>query len=175
MTHAERRAIHEVMVRFADGDRAAFREVFDALWPLLVAFTARALPIHADAEDAAQRALIKVFDRIADMDRARDGVAWALTIATYEVMTLRKQRARRRERSAALPVESPDHDALADEQLAQRELRAALHATIGELSLADQAALTQLLEEVAPSGETERKRRWRAIERLRALFGKAHG
>src|SRR5262249_15495020 len=64
MTPSRRRAIHEAMVRFADGNRMAFREVFEALWPILLHFSARQLPNRADAEDAAQRALIKVFEQI---------------------------------------------------------------------------------------------------------------
>jgi RNA polymerase sigma-70 factor (ECF subfamily) len=85
------------MSRFADGDRAAFRPVFDALWPVILDFTNRMLRDEAEAEDAAQRALLKVFHRISQLDRNRDGVAWAMTIAAYEAMTLRNRRTRRRQ------------------------------------------------------------------------------
>jgi DNA-directed RNA polymerase specialized sigma24 family protein len=102
MTPARRREVNAAMIRFADGDRAAFRVVFDALWPVLLAFTSRVLPVRADAEDAAQRALLKLFDRIADLDRDRDGVAWAITIASYEVLTIRRTRGRRREQEDAV-------------------------------------------------------------------------
>src|SRR6188768_3808799 len=101
MDAERRRQIQAWMVQFADGERAAFQALFDALWPVLLAFTARALPQTADAEDAAQQAMLKVFSRIADFDRRRDGVSWALGIASYEVMTVRKQRSRRREAGAA--------------------------------------------------------------------------
>src|SRR3954470_6617288 len=97
MEAARRRQIQAWMVQFADGERAAFQPLFDALWPVLLAFASRALGPVADAEDAAQAAMLKVFSRIVDFDRARDGVSWALSIAGYEVMTVRKQRARRRE------------------------------------------------------------------------------
>ena len=89
------------MVQFADGDRAAFQPLFDALWPVLLTFTSRTLERTADAEDAAQQAMLKVFSRIADFDRGRDGVSWALGIAGYEVMTLRKRRFRALERLRA--------------------------------------------------------------------------
>jgi DNA-directed RNA polymerase specialized sigma24 family protein len=79
------------MVRFADGDRGAFREVFDGLWPMSLALATRSLMQRADAEDVAQRAILKVFDRIVDLDRERDGVAWAMTITAFEVLTMRKQ------------------------------------------------------------------------------------
>lgn len=163
------------MVRFADGDRAAFREVFDALWPLCLAIATRALVHHADAEDTAQRALLKVFDRIVDLDRARDGVAWAMTLAAFEVLTTRKQRARRREDADAVGVEVIDDTPSARDLVLERELRDSVRAAIGELSELDQQALTLMLSGTTTRGETERKRRFRAIERLRAAWRKAHG
>lgn len=175
MTPAARREINAAMIRFADGERAAFREVFDALWPVLLAFTARTLANRADAEDAAQRALLKVFARIADLDRGRDGVAWAITIASYEVLTIRRAHGRRREHAVDALRATADGHALADERLSRDELIAAVRATIGELPARDRAALATLLDDQPAAGETERKRRFRAIERLRALWRKAHG
>lgn len=177
MTPARRREIHAAMVRFADGERAAFRDVFDALWPVLLGVTSRTLAVRADDEDAAQRTLLKVFDRIADMDRARDGVAWAVTIAAYEVMTVRRQQHRRREQSTdvlAVAVAADDR-ALPVERVLLAELRAAVHAAIGELPKRDQAVLASVLDDVTFSGETARKRRLRASDRLRALWRKTHG
>lgn len=175
MTPARRREVNAAMIRFADGDRAAFRVVFDALWPVLLAFTSRVLPIRADAEDAAQRALLKLFDRIADLDRDRDGVAWAITIASYEVLTIRRTRGRRREQEDAVLTTAADGAARPDDRLADHELRAAVHATIGELSDRDQVALKLLLDDQPAVGETQRKRRFRAIERLRTAWRNIHG
>jgi RNA polymerase sigma factor (sigma-70 family) len=173
MTPVERSRLHAAMVRFADGDRAAFREVFDGLWPLCLAIATRALGHREDAEDTAQKALLKVFDRIVDLDRERDGVAWAVTLAAFEVLTARKQRARRREDFVEADVA---HDAeTAPDQLVRRELVDSIAATIGELSARDRDALAALLAGAKTAGETERKRRYRAIERLRAAWRKAHG
>lgn len=175
MTPARRREIHAAMVRFADGDRAAFRDVFDALWPVLMSFSNRTLANGADAEDSAQRALLKVFDRIADMDRARDGVAWAITIAAYEVMTVRRRHTRRKEESAEVLVAIADAAPSPAEHVIREDLRGAVREAIGELPARDQAALAEVLDDIATPGETERKRRFRAIERLRALWRKIHG
>jgi len=71
------------MVRFADGERAAFREVFEGLWPHCLSLAKRSLGDRAEAEDTAQRSILKVFDRIVDFDRDRDGVSWALTITAF--------------------------------------------------------------------------------------------
>jgi len=178
MTAAQRQEIHALMVRFADGERAAFRPLFDALWPVLLAFTGGALRDRAAAEDAAQRALLTIFRRVVDLDRDRDGVAWAITIAAYEVMTIRRAAQRRREHAdgdaplAALADPAPPPD----ERIAAVELRAAVHAAVGELPARDREALAAILADAPlPAGETERKRRFRALERLRAAWRKAHG
>jgi RNA polymerase sigma-70 factor (ECF subfamily) len=138
MTSDHRRALNAAMVRFADGNRDAFREVFGALWPVVLAFCTGLLPSRADAEDAAQRALIKVFAQIADMDRNRDGVAWAKTIAAYEVMTARRTSTRRREKIGDMPVAIPDPEPVPDELLAQAQVRFAVRQTIRELPPRDQ-------------------------------------
>jgi len=173
MDATERARLHAAMVRFADGDRTAFREVFDGLWPTCLALATRSRMQRADAEDAAQRAILTVFARIVDLDRARDGAAWAMTITAFEVLTMRKQRARRRE--AARDHDREDEQALASEQLVAHELATHVQALIGDMSDRDREALDAMLSGRKPRGETERKRRFRAIERLRAAWRKAHG
>jgi RNA polymerase sigma factor (sigma-70 family) len=177
MTPDQRRQIHDAMVRFADGDRTAFRAVFDGLWPALLGVSARSLPVRADAEDAAQHAMLKIFSRIADMDRSRDGVAWAITIASFEVMTVRRQRQRRRESPDDALVAAADHEPRADERVWRAQLSDALRTTVGGLAERDQVAIAAWLDEAAPTAATEtvRKRRFRAIERLRAAWRNAHG
>jgi DNA-directed RNA polymerase specialized sigma24 family protein len=168
---AERARLHAAIVRFADGDRAAFREVFDGLWPACLSLASRSL--QSDAEDTAQRAILKIFDRIVDFDRDRDGVSWALTITAFEILTTRKQHARRRD--DARDWDGEDARPRADEQLVDHELVAHVRGLIGEMSERDRAALEAMLGGAPATGETERKRRVRAIERLRAAWRKAHG
>lgn len=164
------------MVQFADGERAAFQPLFDALWPVLLAFTSRALPQTADGEDAAQQAMLKVFSRIADFDRGRDGVSWALGIAGYEVMTARKQRARRREAGVAALERAEHEGANVEERALADELRRSVLEIVGELAERDRAALAYAFAgEPPPTDETSRKRRFRAIERLRAAWRRANG
>jgi len=62
--------LQKMMVRLADGDRSALHPTFEMLWPLLRRFTARHLP-HAEAEDAAQEALVKIFRQAGRFDPAR--------------------------------------------------------------------------------------------------------
>ena len=176
MTKEARARLHAAMVRFADGERSAFREVFDGLWPMCLAISQRALGHHADAEDTAQRALLKVFDRIVDLDRTRDGVAWAMTLTAFEILTARKQRSRRREEDVKADVaDVADLAASAQDRILAQELTAGVKAAIGELSELDRDALETMLAGGKPRGETERKRLFRAIARLRTAWRKAHG
>ena len=161
------------MVRMANGERAAFQDVFNGLWPVCLARAARSLGVRADSEDTAQRAILKVFDRIVDFDRERDGVSWALTITAFEILTTRKQHTRRRE--DAREWDREDDHPRADAQLLEHELLTSVRELIGELSERDREALEAMLSGAKPSGETERKRRFRAVERLRAAWRKAHG
>jgi RNA polymerase sigma-70 factor, ECF subfamily len=174
--NAEQRAeVNTLIRRYADGERSAFQPLFDRLWPALLAFTQRTLASQADGEDAAQQAILKVFSRIVDFDRARDGLSWALAIAAYEVLTIRKQRARRRE-GGEVPPTVMDAGPSQEESAMGAELRAALQDILGGLSPQDQQALAYLSGDGEPAtDETGRKRRFRALERLRAAWRRAHG
>lgn len=176
MTRVQRRQIHDHMVRFADGERSAFRPVFDGLWPLLVGFC-RSMHLDAvESEDAAQQALLKVFSRIADLDRSRDAVRWAMTIAAYEVLTLRKQRLRRREAGDGLTNERADGGLGPEGEAIEGNLREALRSVLGELDERDQQALREVLADVGLAhGETARKQRYRALQRLKDLWWRIHG
>ena len=176
MNKREREEIHNAIVRFADGERDAFRAVFQGLWPVLVAFTHGMGLDGADAEDAAQRALLKVFSRISDLDRDRDGVTWALTLGAYEVLTLRKQRARRREAPVDAVAATPGAELTPEAHLIAEDTRRAVRDAVGDLDERDREALNEVLEDAGVmAGETARKRRFRAMTRLRAAWRKAYG
>ena len=120
MEQAERRRLNEQLARLADGDREAFHPVFLVLQPLVRRFAARHLAPD-EAEDVAQEALVKVFAQAARYDPDRDGVAWAVEIASWEVRTWRRRRQRRREdvldetalRARADPAPTPEDAVMA--------------------------------------------------------------
>lgn len=160
------------MVRLADGDRGAFATVFEGLWPELRAFTSRALLAHPDAEDVAQQALLKVFARISEFDTTRDGVAWAFGIAAFEIRTLRQKLARRRETAADAIDQAADGQTPKDTSI-DVDLKRALREVLGALSEPDrQALLGNSSPDVSPVAW--RKRRQRALERLRGLWRRRH-
>jgi RNA polymerase sigma-70 factor, ECF subfamily len=165
-----------LMARLADGDRSAFTPVFQRLWPSVHRLCSSLTQNAADADDAAQQALEKIFTRASDYDPARAALPWALAITAWECRTLRRQRGRRRELPEEGNVERAS-DAALEEELTRRDLvAAALHA-VAELSATDQETLMATFEERAASvqGTTLRKRRERAITRLRDTFRRLYG
>lgn len=165
-------------MRLADGDRTAFHPVFVALLPLLRRFAARGLS-PADAEDAAQEALLKVFRRATEFDRRRDALSWILGIAAYEIKTVRRRRERRREADAPIDLASrPAPAATPEEQAITADLDAAIEAAIATLSPLDASTLRAFAFDERPAGlppATFRKRLERAIARLRARWKEDHG
>ena len=170
------------MRRLADGDRASFDDVFAALWPAVRTFCARWLGDGADADDAAQQAIVKLFDRAGCFDRDGDALAWAIAVATFECRTVRKKRTRARRRGeVGLDEHANDlpHDApTAEDAMMTRELEAAATEALGALSADDRetirAAMTGERDPtVAPA--TFRKRKERAFDRLRAAWRRSHG
>lgn len=169
--------LDSLVARLAEGDRAAFTPVFQILWQPVLRLCGSMLKNDADAADAAQQALEKVLTRCGDYDRKRPAMPWALAIAAWECRTFARKRTRRRE----IPEEQlPEMGAGSEEDLAQRELMRAAVDALGELSPQDQAALVATFWEEAThvtgaAGATLRKRRERALKRLRDTFKRLYG
>lgn len=175
MTAHEGPELDVLMGRLAAGDRAAFPGVFRALWGPTQRLCVGLLRHEADAADAAQEALKKVFERASDYDRTRPALPWALAIAGWECRTIARRRARRREVDEAARGEVAGDDP--EEAYVQQDLIGAARAALGTLGEADREALVATYWEEAASvgGATLRKRRARALERLRTAFGRLYG
>ncbi len=161
----------------AEGERSAFPEAFRLLWPPLLRLCQRMLRNRSDAEDAAQQAMEKVLTRASEYDPEKPALPWALAIASWECRTIRTRQRRRREvpepESSALDAELLDAEA----PHVQRELEAAAVHAMGELSPGDREVLlaTFWSEAAGVSGATLRKRRERALARLRRAFARLYG
>lgn len=159
----------------ADGERSALDPLFAALWPPVVGYAHRFLGDATLAEDVAQDALVKLFGRLAQYDRERDALTWALTFTTWECRTARRKIARRSESSETVDAHI-DGAQLAEE----RELvRAALDA-LESLPARDREVIAASLSDdddlrraLAPA--TFRKRLERALTRLRLSWRSRHG
>ncbi|HWM86839.1 MAG TPA: RNA polymerase sigma factor [Kofleriaceae bacterium] len=176
MDDRARRSANELLAALADGDRAAFAPLYALLWPVVVGFCRRVLGSESDADDAAQEAMVRLFQRASQFDPARDATTWALTFAVWECRTVRRRRARRRE--VALPPDGPG--SREPDDLAARELEAAAVELLGELRPGDASVIAAAMSGesadragVAPA--TYRKRLERALGRLRLAWRSRHG
>lgn len=172
--------LDDLLARYADGDRGAFDPLFAAVWPVVVQFCRRYVDDAADAEDAAQRTMIKLAEQAHRYDRERPALGWIFALAVWECRTTRRRRQREGRRHAPLDAlaeatrgrDDPEHE------LAQRELGAALHAAVGGLPELDrQTILDDLRGQLDPAvgAATRRKRRQRALDRLRSIWRVTHG
>ncbi len=177
MLPERRKSINDAILRLADGDRSAMPRLVAELWPVLLSFAERGLKGRQDAEDVAQEVFLRICSRISEFDRTRDGLSWAFGIAAYEVMTQRRRLQRRRERFSATGVvdEGGFVPSIEDDAI-EVELRVVLTDALGELSDYDLAQLR--FDEVAAVGAATpamRKRRQRAVERLRIVWKRLYG
>jgi len=175
MTPREDAELDGLMARLADGDRSAFDGVFERLHGPLNRLCLGYLGNEADAADAAQEALQKVLERATDYDPSRRALPWALALAGWECRTVAKRRQRRNEVPEAEAGTRPGADGEAE--FVQRTLVEAALAVMGTLSAQDRETLTATFwEEAGPvPGATFRKRRERALTRLRQAFRRMHG
>ena len=174
MSNVPNAELDSLLAQLADGDRAAFTDVFRLLWRPVLRLCTSMLRNEADAADAAQQALEKILVRCTDYDRKRAALPWALAIAAWECRTLARKRTRRRE----LPEDNaPELGSGSEDELTRRELVAAGIAALGELSPEDRDVLVATFWEEAASvsGATLRKRRERALKRLRDTFKRLYG
>jgi RNA polymerase sigma-70 factor (ECF subfamily) len=177
MDALRRKAIHDAMVRLADGDRSAMKVLVNELWPVVLLFAERGLRHEQDAEDVAQEVFLRICSRISAFDRNLDGLSWAFGIANYEIMTVRRRRKRRRElvgdgELAARADARPSQE----EAVIQSQLSEAMALAVGHLSDDDRANLALEVPRLANGPRaTVRKRRQRALDRLRVVWRKLYG
>lgn len=167
MTPREREELSALMARLADGDRDAFTGVFARLWPELRRFAGSFLRDDTEADDAAQRALLAIMTRAHEYDPQRDALSWAIGITVWECRT-----ARRRIQRQQAPVEFRMDQPSPEEETIARDLERAVIEALGTLSPLDRAALIPSEGALHP---TVRKRRQRALVRLRAAWSRFHG
>jgi RNA polymerase sigma-70 factor (ECF subfamily) len=173
-----RSAINGLLGRLRGGDRSAGPELFRLLWPVLHKFCARLLSDSTSAEDAAQRAITRVFEQASRFDPERDGLAWALEIAVWECRTERRRRSRSREVAwNPASAEGAEERASPADQLAQAELVAALEAAVANLSPLDRETIQLLLRDATAEvpAATWRKRKERALHNLKLTWRTLYG
>ena len=168
---ADEKELSSLIVRLAEGDRSAFSRLFEVLWPRVHGLCLSLLSHRQDADDATQQAMEKILTRASEYDRTRAPTPWVLGIAAWECRTLRRRALRRREVSDdQLP--QVEAEGRADDELIRRELETAAVGVLQGLPARDRAALVGTFWEEVQSAASPaaRKRRQRALERLRRAF-----
>jgi RNA polymerase sigma-70 factor (ECF subfamily) len=173
MQQADRSRLQQALVRLAEGDRSAFDDVFELLWPVYRRFTQRVLAGAPDADDVGQEALMKLFAHVSRFDRSRDALAWSLAIVANECRAARRRVARRRE-DALSDGDSHGASPSPEEALLHDELEQLLGRAIESLGPLDRETIALALDQGAHragcDATTWRKRWQRARTRLRAAW-----
>jgi RNA polymerase sigma factor (sigma-70 family) len=172
--------LDQQMARVADGDRTLIQPLFRALWPFVHGYCERALGGGADADDAAQEAMAKVFVEVVRYDKTRRAVPWAIAIAVWECRTVRRRRHRARTVPLDAAANSSAPERTPEEAIIVRDLLDAAGIAFDQLSPVDREVLRLTFEQdieahTGASGPTLRKRRERAIGRLRETWRRLYG
>ena len=172
--HPRARArLQRALAELAAGDRRAFDDVYAVAWPVLQSLAGRLLGDRAEAQDVAQRALLKLFSNASRFDPTRDALPWVLTFAVNEV---RSVRARQRRRPLESLVEPACSEFSPESQVMDADLIGAVQAVAGTLTREDRVALGLEDGRPAPGAPaTLRKRKQRALHRLRTAWRRIHG
>ncbi|MBV1857533.1 MAG: sigma-70 family RNA polymerase sigma factor [Nannocystaceae bacterium] len=172
--HPNARArLQRALADLAAGERRAFDDVFAVAWPVLRSLAGRLLGDTVEAEDVAQHALLKLFANASRFDPKRDALPWVLTFVINEVRTVR---GRRRRRPLAALVEVPCSAGSPESRLMDADLISAVREIAGTLTHEDRMALGlegAQTQDAAPA--TLRKRKQRALDRLRNAWRRIHG
>lgn len=173
-----RRTLNEALGRLADGDRAAFHPVFELAWPVARDFARSVLRSPVEAEDAAQQALVRLFERAAEFDRAREALPWVFGVVWNECRTVRRRALRRREHALDGVGERASRAPGPEEALLESDRDRAVREALMSLNPSDVETILADLGEVPRSGvaaATFRKRLERARRRLRDAWRARHG
>lgn len=180
MTIDELDLLDRQMALLADGDRSTVGALFRSLWPSIHAYCERALGVGADADDAAQQAMEKVFQEASRYDRTRRALPWALAISLWECRTVRRRNQRARAVGVDNLAEVPSPAMTPEDAAIHAQLVTDARALFATLSPTDRQALDETFAEevegrLSVSGPTLRKRRERALRRLREAWRLLYG
>lgn len=128
MHASTRRQLQRQLTALAGGDRRAFDDVFGLCWPVMRQLAVRLLGDASEAEDAAQRALLRLFSNASCFDPEREALPWALTFVINECRTVR---ARRRRRPMQTLTVEPAGDLGPEQHLLRVDLTRALLDVVG--------------------------------------------
>jgi RNA polymerase sigma-70 factor (ECF subfamily) len=178
-------ALDAAMDRYADGDAAAFAEVYDLLAPRLAAFFHRRTPDAAAAEDLTQQTLLNMHRARQSFVRGSGVTPWAFAIARR--LLIDAHRRRRNEvllepgAAEAQEDQRPAPDGVPDEVVSSHQMAARARAELARLPEPQRAAyqlvreeglsLAEAAEVLGTTQAAVKQRMFRVSEALRAALG----
>jgi RNA polymerase sigma-70 factor (ECF subfamily) len=141
-----RSAADLAMDRHADGDEAAFSELYDSLAPRLYAFALRQTRNMAASEDTVQQTMLRIHTARGEFVRGARVAPWAFAIA-HRVLIDAHRRGRLEVQAEDQGPEPISQEASADDMVAARQTAAKLQAGLGKLSQAQRDAFALVKQE----------------------------
>jgi RNA polymerase sigma-70 factor (ECF subfamily) len=131
-------ALMDAMDRHADGDPAAFQEVYDLLGGRLRAFFLRQTRDRGRAEDLVQQTLLQMHCARHSYVRGSDVVPWAFAIGRRLLIDSLRRRKKEvlfdtAEQAAAAIASRPSRDSIPDEVASTRQMAARVQAALERL------------------------------------------
>ena len=135
---SDSKALDDMLIRVAAGDRAAFERVYRLTSTKLFGVCLRILPVRQEAEDALQEAYLTIWRRADSFDPARGrAMTWLITLTRNCAV----DRLRARRGVATAPIELADRVAdpapSAMEGIERREASGLLSVCLGRLDAGD--------------------------------------
>jgi RNA polymerase sigma-70 factor (ECF subfamily) len=140
--------LNRLLYRSGRGDERAFRALYDAAAPRIMAIALRLLNDHHQAEDVVQQTMIAAWNSASDYDPDRaQAVTWLTSIARYRALDLLRKTGRQlsilnRDKETVLSVLGHDEPFRTSDPIPSQTVRR-LERCLGEISR-DQAGCIQL-------------------------------
>jgi RNA polymerase sigma-70 factor (ECF subfamily) len=114
---AARASAGALLERVAQGDQAAFSDLYDILSPRVLGLIIRVLKDHSQSEEVTQEVFLEVWQTAARFDSAKGGAAtWILTMAHRRAIDRVRSSQSSRDRDTKIGIRdyAPDYDNVAE-------------------------------------------------------------
>jgi RNA polymerase sigma-70 factor (ECF subfamily) len=128
--------------RVADGDQAAFGDLYDLLVPSVYGVVKRVLRDPSQADEVTQEIFVEIWKQAARFDVTRGSVrSWAVTIAHRRAVDRVRSEQSHRDRQTAVAAVSPEQPATPEDDAMDAEDRVRARAAMATLPAAQREAL----------------------------------
>jgi RNA polymerase sigma-70 factor (ECF subfamily) len=182
----DRQALNAAMNRYAEGEDAAFAEVYDLLAPRLLGYFTRQLGDHVRAEDLVQQTLLQMHAARRNYATGSDVLPWAFAIGRNALIDARRRTRkevlfRTAEDNTAAAADGVDRASNPDDLASAQQMAGLARECLDQLPPAQRAAfdlvrgeglsIAQTAEILGTTETSVKLRVHRAYEALRDVLG----